>query len=149
MRKDIARGVRLEVVTLAAACLVGGVLALSSAGVRQAAFGALCCLLLVWAGRLFAANLRRHLALEREYHPGEANGLLLVAFVAYKEGVKAVFGASLTLAWLAGILFILERFAGQFFLVPVGLGLVYSAVIFALVFAFAALLDAIRYPFHG
>lgn len=101
------------------------------------------------ACRLFAGSVRRHVAREQAQLEGEANRVLLITFVAYKEGVKAVFGASLLLAWMAGVLFILERFAAHTFLVPLGLGLAYSALLFALVFAFAALLDAFRYPFRG
>lgn len=148
MRKGIATVFTREAVILAVAAAAGGIMSLLGSGGRQAACVALLCLLLTYAGRLFAANVRRHLALERVGHAGEASRVLLVAFVAYKEGVKAVFGSSLTLAWLAGLLFILERFAGQSLLVPLGLALVYSAVVFALIFAFAALLDAIRYPFR-
>lgn len=68
---------------------------------------------------LFSASVRRHLAGERRCLDGEqVSSLLLWAFVLYKEGIKTVIGVSLTLGWLAGLLFIAEHCREQFILVP-------------------------------
>jgi len=44
--------------------------------------------------------------------------LLLWFFVLYKEGIKTIVRVSLTLGWLAGLLFIAEHCREQFILVP-------------------------------
>jgi hypothetical protein len=99
---------------------------------------------------LLAASVRRHLAHEREnLSPGRGGGLLLWTFVLYKEAVKTVFGVSMTLGWLAGMLFITDHFRDHFILVPVLLGLPFSAIAFLPAYLFAALLDHIPYPLRG
>jgi hypothetical protein len=99
---------------------------------------------------LLCASVRRHLAGERaNLDPGRTGGLLLWAFVLYKEAVKTVFGVSLTLGWLAGLLFIAEHFGDRFILVPALLGLALSALAFLPAFFFSSLLDHIRYPLRG
>jgi len=126
-----------------------GAFAGSAPPFRPLALSALLFLLLYLALRLFAATVSRHIGLERAHlETAEVNRVALFLFVAYKEAVKAIFGVSLTLAWMAGVLFILETFASHFFLVPVVLGLLYSALLFLLVFSFAAFLDLFRYPFR-
>jgi len=96
---------------------------------------------------LLSTSVRRHLASERESLGGDkVNSLLLWAFVLYKEGIKTVIGVSLTLGWLAGLLFIADHFREQFILVPVLLGVVLSALVFLPAYFFSSLLDHIRYP---
>ena len=115
---------------------------------RTAGLTALLFILVYFAIRLFASAIHRHMAFERSHmETAEANRIALFLFVSYKESVKAIFGVSLTLAWMAGVLFILESFRAQFILVPVFLGLGYSVLLFLLVFSFAAFLDHFRYPF--
>jgi hypothetical protein len=96
---------------------------------------------------LFSTSVRRHLAGEREGLDGErVNALVLWAFVLYKEGIKLVIGVSLTLGWLAGLLYIAEQFRDQFILVPALLGVALSALAFLPAFFFSSLLDHLRYP---
>jgi hypothetical protein len=99
---------------------------------------------------LFSASVRRHLAGERRSLDCEqVNGLLLWFFVLYKEGIKTIVGVSLTLGWLAGLLFIAEHCREQFILVPALLGAALSALAFLPAFFFSSLLDHIRYPQRG
>lgn len=99
---------------------------------------------------LFSASLRRNLSGERKNLNGEqVNGLLLWFFVLYKEGLKAVVGVSLTLGWLAGLLYIAENCKGQFILLPALLGVVLSALAFLPAHFFTSLIDHIRYPQKG
>jgi hypothetical protein len=99
---------------------------------------------------LFSTSVRRHLASERGGLDGErVNGLLLWSFVLYKEGIKTVLGVSLTLGWMAGLLFIAEHCRDQFILVPALLGVALSALVFLPAFFFSSLLDHIRYPQKG
>lgn len=99
---------------------------------------------------LFSASMRRHLVRERADLAAEgASGLLLWCFVFYKEVIKTVVGVSLTLGWLAGLLFIAEHSRDQFILVPVLLGGALSALAFLPALFFASLLDQIRYPQRG
>jgi hypothetical protein len=63
--------------------------------------------------------------------------------------VKSVFGVSMILGWMAGMLFIVDHFQEALFLVPLLLGLAYSTRFYFLVFSFSALLDLIPYPFGG
>jgi hypothetical protein len=96
---------------------------------------------------LFSASVRRHLVGERRSLDGEqVNGLFLWFFVLYKEAIKTIVGVSLTLGWLAGLLFIAEHFREQFILVPALLGAALSALAFLPAFFFSSLLDHIRYP---
>lgn len=102
------------------------------------------------AFNLFSASVRRHLAGERRSLDGEqVNGLLLWFFVLYKEGIKTIVGVSLTLGWLAGLLFIADHCREQFILVPALLGAALSALAFLPAFFFSSLLDHIRYPQRG
>jgi hypothetical protein len=99
---------------------------------------------------LFSASVRRHLAGERRSLDGEqVNGLLLWSFVLYKEGIKTVIGVSLTLGWLAGLLYIAEHCRDQFILVPVLLGVALSALVFLPALFFSSLIEHIRYPQKG
>ena len=68
-------------------------------------------------------------------------------FVVYKELVKAAVGVSLSLAWIAGLLYIGEVFAASLLLVPVFCALVYSSVLFAVTYGFVTFVDLIPYPF--
>jgi len=107
-------------------------------------------LLLFTALRLFFGGVRRDLAKERAVLDSErVNGLLLWGFVFYKESIKTVVGVSFSLGWLAGLLFITERFGGQFILLPVGLGVALSVLAFFPAYLFGAVLDQIRYPQRG
>ena len=67
-------------------------------------------------------------------------------FVIYKEVVKTVVGVSLTLGWMAGLLFISEHFGALFLGVPVLLGVAYSALLFGLAHLFSSFVDHIHYP---
>lgn len=126
-----------------------GAFAGSAPPFRPLALTAVLFVLLYFAFGLFSAAVSRHMALERAHlETAEVNWIALFLFVAYKETVKAIFGVSLSLAWMAGVLFILETFRGHFILVPVVLGLGYSALLFLLVFFFASFLDLFRYPFR-
>ncbi|HXV22399.1 MAG TPA: hypothetical protein VD811_15555 [Desulfuromonadales bacterium] len=99
---------------------------------------------------LFSASVRQHLAGERRNLDGEqVSGLLLWFFILYKEGIKTIVGVSLTLGWLAGLLFIAEHCREQFILVSALLGVALSALAFLPAFFFSSLLDHIRYPQKG
>ncbi len=99
---------------------------------------------------LLSASVRRHIAHEREnLHPGKKGGLLLWIFVLYKEGVKTVFGVSMTLGWMAGMLFLTDYFRDQSIVLPMLLGIPLSAVAFLPAYLFASLLDHIPYPLRG
>lgn len=96
---------------------------------------------------LLASSLRRRFASEKGGLGGDpVNGFLLWAFILYKEGVKTVIGVSLTLGWIAGLLFIAETFSDQIILVPVLLGVALSVALFLPAWFFSSLLDQIRYP---
>jgi|GEM_PF-1153791 len=117
---------------------------------RPALLAAGLFILLAIAFGLFAASVRRQVALELRRSGSSPNpSRMLRLFVFYKEGVKAVFGVSLMLGWIAGMLFIVDHFQEAIFLVPLLLGLAYSALLYFLVFSFATLLDHIPYPFGG
>jgi hypothetical protein len=114
---------------------------------RHLALSGAMFLLQYLAFSLFSASLRRHLARERTgLNVERVNRLLFWVFVLYKEIIKTVVGVSLTLGWLAGLLFIAEHCRGQFVLVPVLLGLALSALAFLPAFFISAVLDHIRYP---
>ena len=111
--------------------------------------GGLFILLSVAFG-LFASAMRRQIALElKRLGSAPAPSRMLRLFVLYKEGVKSVFGVSMILGWMAGMLFIVDHFQEALFLVPLLLGLAYSTLFYFLVFSFSALLDLIPYPFGG
>jgi len=105
-------------------------------------------LLLAVAFVLFSASMRRQVELElgRSGSRTAPSGMLRL-FVLYKEGVKSVFGVSMMLGWIAGVLFIVEHLRESLFVLPLMLGLIYSALLYFLVFSFSALLDLIPYPF--
>lgn len=105
-------------------------------------------LLLFTALRIFSHNLsvqlqRTTLSLDGE----EVASRSVRVFVIYKEVVKAAVGVSLSLAWIAGLLFIAENFLSAFFLVPVLYALGLSTLLFAFTYAFVAFVDLIPYPF--
>ena len=114
---------------------------------RQLLFSVAMFLLQFMAIYLLSSSLRRHFASEKGSLGGEpVNNFLLWLFILYKEGVKTVIGVSLTLGWIAGLLFIAETFSNQFILVPVLLGVALSAVLFLPAWFFSSLLDHLRYP---
>lgn len=94
----------------------------------------------------FAVGVREELARERERLEQGYSRLLLRVFVVYKELIKTVVGVSLSLGWLAGLVFIAERFGDQIIIVPLLLGLGLSAVAFLPAYLFASFVDMIRYP---
>lgn len=94
---------------------------------------------------LFSRNVSRHVVLEM-VDGAEENRSLVRLFVIYKEVVKTVVGVSLTLGWLAGLLFISEHFAAQLLAIPVLLGAAYSALLFGIAQFFASFVDHIHYP---
>lgn len=115
---------------------------------RQALVAAGIFVLLFVALRLFSSVVRAHrLRLAACYDiPLEEQGRGMRLFVIYKEVVKAVMGCSFTLAWLAGLLFIVEKFASQAIFVPFGLTVLYSAALFAVSYLFVLFVDNIPYP---
>jgi hypothetical protein len=111
--------------------------------------GALFLLQLI-AFSFLCASVRRHLVHEREnLSEGRTGGLLLWVFVLYKEVIKTIFGVSMALGWLAGLLFIVDYFRDYSILVPVLLGIPVSAVAFLPAYLFASFLDHIPYPRRG
>jgi len=109
------------------------------------AVGLLICLATVCV--LFTVLVRAHMArLSVALAHIEPSPTFLKLFVVYKEGVKVVFGSSLTLAWLAGLLFISDKLGDHFLLVPVGAAVAYSALIFIPTWLFTCVVDAIPYP---
>lgn len=137
---------------LAAAYLTGGMVPATAgpdALARHLVCSAAMFLLLFAALCLFSGAVRRHLERERADLGGGFNPVFLWVFVVYKEAVKAVVGVSLSLGWLAGLLFISERFSGQFILLPAVLGVVFSAIALWPAHLFGAVLDQIRYPQRG
>jgi len=95
--------------------------------------------------RLFSGAVASHVALEM-VDGEETNRQLVRLFVIYKEVVKTVVGVSLTLGWLAGLLFITEHFAGTVLVVPVLLGCALSALVFGMTYLFTSFVDHIHYP---
>ncbi len=95
--------------------------------------------------RLFATTVARHMTLEMT-DGKESNRQLVRLFVIYKEVVKVVVGVSLSLGWLAGLLFISEHFREMFLLVPVQLGGGLTALLSALAYGFTSFVDHIHYP---
>lgn len=117
---------------------------------RHLLFSSAMFLLQFIAIYLLSSSLRRHFASEKGSLGGEpVNNFLLWAFILYKEGVKTVIGVSLTLGWIAGLLFIAETFSDQIILVPVLFGVALSALVFLPAWFFSSLLDHIRYPQKG
>lgn len=107
---------------------------------------ALCVFpLLFIAFRLYAHACRQRLAaLAAETGADTSRGLKF--FVFYKEAIKTAVGVSLTLAWIAGLLFVGERFADSLILVPVVAGVAVSAFSLGFAHAFAFFIDLIPYP---
>lgn len=109
------------------------------------AVGLLICL--TTACVLFTVLVRAHMTrLSVSLVHIEPSPTFLKLFVTYKETVKVIFGTSLTLAWLAGLLFIAEKLGDRFLLVPVAAAVGYSAVIFVPTWLFTCVVDAIPYP---
>ncbi len=105
-------------------------------------------LLLFAALRIFSYNLssqfhRVTLSLDGE----EVSSRSVRIFVIYKELVKTAVGVSLSLAWIAGILYIAETFVASFLLIPVLYTLGYSSLLFAVAYGFMIFVDLIPYPF--
>ncbi len=138
---------------LLAALLTGGLfvgkfqagLAAPTLLARQGLFSALFFCGLFVTFRLFSSAVAGHVALEM-VDGEETNRRLVRLFVIYKEVVKTVVGVSLTLGWLAGLLFISEHFSGWFIGVPVLLGGALSALVFGLTYVFSSFVDHIHYP---
>jgi len=106
-------------------------------------------LLLFTALRIFSHNLSLQLQRAIVSLDGEEVASRAVRiFVVYKEVVKVAVGVSLSLAWIAGLLFIAETFLSAFFLVPVLYALGLSALLFAFTYAFVTFVDLIPYPFN-
>lgn len=106
-------------------------------------------LLLFTALRIFSHNLavqlqRVVISLDGE----EVASRAVRVFVIYKEIVKAAVGVSLSLAWIAGLLFIVENFITAFFLAPLLYALGLSTLLFAFTYAFVTFVDLIPYPFN-
>ncbi|AMV73836.1 hypothetical protein JCM30471_22560 [Desulfuromonas carbonis] len=95
--------------------------------------------------RLFSTAVASHVNLEMT-DGEESNRQLVRLFVIYKEVVKVVVGVSLSLGWLAGLLFISEHFREMFLLVPVLLGGGLTALLSALAYGFTSFVDHIHYP---
>jgi len=116
---------------------------------RQGLVAAVLFLLLFTALRIFSHNVsiqghRVTLSLDGE----EVSSRSVRIFFLYKELVKATVGVSLSLAWIAGLLFIAASFPRSFWLLPVLYGLGFSALLFAMTSAFIAFVDLIPYPFN-
>jgi hypothetical protein len=112
---------------------------------RQVALAGLLFLLLYTMFRLFSAGVNNHVARELA-EVQEANGRLIRLFVVYKEMVKTVVGVSLTLGWLAGLLFIVENFGQASLVLPVLMGAAFTGLLFAMALTFTSFMDHIRYP---
>ncbi len=107
-------------------------------------------ILFLVAFSILCSTVRRHLAHERDnLHAGESGGVLLWMFVLYKEAVKTVFGVSMTLGWMAGMLFLVDYFRDVSLVVPLLLALPLSALAFLPAYFFTSLLDHIPYPLRN
>jgi len=112
---------------------------------RQAVLAGLLFLLLYTMFRLFSAGVNNHVSRELA-EAEEANGKLLKLFVVYKEMVKTVVGVSLTLGWLASLLFIVENFGQASLVLPVVMGFALTGLLFGMALTFTSFMDHIRYP---
>lgn len=111
-------------------------------------FGLACLffILLQVSAKLFNSSVQVHIATEVKELDLEAPSRFLKLFVLYKELIKTVIGVSMALAWMAGVVFILELFADAFVLVPVLVALLYSVVLMGCMRLFVAIMDNIRFP---
>lgn len=97
--------------------------------------------------RLFAHVVAQHLGKEVAALDGvEVSARSLWIFVVYKELVKCAVGVSLTLAWIAGLLFFTEKFAASFLMLT-GAGVAYSGALYLFTYVFVLFVDQIPYPF--
>lgn len=116
--------------------------------VRQALVASGIFVLLFIALRLFSSVVKSHrLRLAECYEVAledQPRGMRF--FVIYKEVIKAIMGCSFTLAWFAGLLFIVEKFGSHLLFVPFGLTVLYSALLFAVSYVFVLFVDNIPYP---
>lgn len=94
---------------------------------------------------LFSRGVARHVVLEM-VDGAEENRSLVRLFVIYKEVVKVVVGVSLTLGWMAGLLFISEHFGDLFLAIPVLMGGALSALLAGMAHLFTSFVDHIHYP---
>ena len=115
---------------------------------RQGCIATALFLLLFTALRIFSHTLSLQLHRVTVSLDGEAVSSRSVRiFVIYKELVKIAVGVSLSLAWIAGLLFIAETFAASIVLVPLFYALGFSALLFAVTYGFVSFVDLIPYPF--
>jgi hypothetical protein len=113
---------------------------------RQLLLAGAFCIGLFVTFRVFGRGIRRQLALERGRLQEGYSRAWLWFFVVYKELIKTVIGVSFTLGWLAGLLFVAERFGDQFLAVPALLGLGVSALALLPAYLFTSFIDLIHYP---
>ena len=111
---------------------------------RHVALTGLFFVLLFLAFHLFAREVGRQLTMEMNDLDG-ACAKVVKMFVVYKEVVKTMVGVSLTLAWLAGLLYLSEHIQASLILPVLG-GLGLSALLFGMAAGFVAFVDHIHYP---
>jgi hypothetical protein len=113
---------------------------------RQFGWACLLFVLLQVSAKLFNSSVRVHIAMEVAELGLDAPSRFLKLFVLYKEMIKTVIGVSMALAWMAGVVFILELFVESFILVPILVALLYSIVLIGCMRLFVAIMDNIRFP---
>ncbi|GAB4564371.1 MAG: hypothetical protein Tsb0017_24150 [Geothermobacteraceae bacterium] len=107
-------------------------------------FSALFALGILLAGHLFLASLHAQLAREIMEHEGEPPGRLVRLFLFYRELIKTVIGTSMTLAWMAGVVFILDNLVDYGLVVSLLAALVYSLVLLGCMRLLVLVVDNIR-----
>lgn len=114
---------------------------------RHLAISAIIFVFLFVIFKLFGASVKISVAQEkRDLAAEDVNSRLLHLFIFYKELIKTVVGVSLTLAWLAGLMFIFDHFVTYSFLAKAGMGLGLSVFLFLCSLAFVTVVDQVRYP---
>lgn len=122
-----------------------GMLAAPGLVARQAMLTVMLFACLYATFRLFGQAVRSRVVAEMSGGEG-SDPRVVRMFVIYKEVVKTVVGVSMTLGWLAGLLFIAEHFGQMFVGVPVLMGLALSGMLFGMAHVFASFVDHIHYP---
>lgn len=99
----------------------------------------------IWfACRLFAAGLNRRL--EMEGVSTETAGDMVYTFVIYLEIIKHVVGVSFTLGWIAGVMFCWDYLGHKMVLIPTGVSLAISVVVFLVTFGISSFVDNLHWP---